>query len=269
MARTDTLPHFLTDVANAIRTKGGTSGTIQASSFDTAIANLPSGGGLNMDYMFEQSTMQYLYFNNRTQVAVSSMEQTFGNCGTLETVDFSGLDTTGCTSFAHCFDGCTSLTGVTVDTDSATDLSEMFRDCSNLGAASVSLSDTSSATNMYGMFIGCSVLDDITGWGLDTSACTNAESMFEDCSALTDIPVLDMSSAEYMGRMFGGCYSLSTTSLDNILQMCIGATAYSGTMTLAELGIDEYTYDQATIEALDHYADFVNAGWSTGYGGGE
>lgn len=44
MARTDTLPHFLTDVADAIRTKGGTSATIQASSFDTAIANLPGGG---------------------------------------------------------------------------------------------------------------------------------------------------------------------------------------------------------------------------------
>ena len=45
MARTDTLGHFLTDVADAIRTKGGTSANIQASSFDTAIANLPGGGG--------------------------------------------------------------------------------------------------------------------------------------------------------------------------------------------------------------------------------
>ena len=44
MARTDSLGHFLTDVADAIRTKGGTSAVIQASSFDTAIANLPSGG---------------------------------------------------------------------------------------------------------------------------------------------------------------------------------------------------------------------------------
>lgn len=45
MARTDTLGHFLTDVADAIRIKGGTSADIQASSFDTAIANLPGGGG--------------------------------------------------------------------------------------------------------------------------------------------------------------------------------------------------------------------------------
>lgn len=46
MARTDTLPHFLTDVADAIRTKKGTQGTIQASDFDTEIENLPSGGNI-------------------------------------------------------------------------------------------------------------------------------------------------------------------------------------------------------------------------------
>lgn len=43
MARTNTLGNFLTDVANAIREKKGTSETIQASDFDTEIANLPSG----------------------------------------------------------------------------------------------------------------------------------------------------------------------------------------------------------------------------------
>ena len=45
MARTDTLPHFLTDVADAIRTKKGTEAEIKASDFDTEIENLPSGGG--------------------------------------------------------------------------------------------------------------------------------------------------------------------------------------------------------------------------------
>ena len=49
MARTDTLGNFLTDVANAIRTKSGTSGQIQASSFDTAIANLPGGGAVEVE----------------------------------------------------------------------------------------------------------------------------------------------------------------------------------------------------------------------------
>lgn len=45
MARTDTLGHFLTDVADAIRTKTRSSETITASDFDTEIENIPSGGG--------------------------------------------------------------------------------------------------------------------------------------------------------------------------------------------------------------------------------
>ena len=43
MARTDTLGNFLTDVAEAIRTKEGTTETIPASEFDTRIANLSTG----------------------------------------------------------------------------------------------------------------------------------------------------------------------------------------------------------------------------------
>lgn len=45
MARTDTLGNFLTDVADAIRTKKGTTEAIVASDFDTEISNLPSGTG--------------------------------------------------------------------------------------------------------------------------------------------------------------------------------------------------------------------------------
>ena len=43
MARTDTLDHFLTDVADALRSKTGTQALIDADDFDTEIANLPSG----------------------------------------------------------------------------------------------------------------------------------------------------------------------------------------------------------------------------------
>lgn len=43
MARTDTLGHFLTDVADAIREKKGSSSSIPASQFDTEISNLSGG----------------------------------------------------------------------------------------------------------------------------------------------------------------------------------------------------------------------------------
>jgi len=43
MARTDTLGHFLTDVADAIREKTGDENPINASEFDTAISNIKGG----------------------------------------------------------------------------------------------------------------------------------------------------------------------------------------------------------------------------------
>lgn len=39
----------LTDIADAIRDKAGTSDPIQVSEMDTAIANIPAGGGNEVD----------------------------------------------------------------------------------------------------------------------------------------------------------------------------------------------------------------------------
>lgn len=49
MARTDTLEHFLTDVANSIRTKTSSAATIDADDFDVAIASIPTGSGPEHD----------------------------------------------------------------------------------------------------------------------------------------------------------------------------------------------------------------------------
>lgn len=90
MARTDTLGHFLTDVADAIREKGGTSESIQASQFDTAIENLPSGGGtvpttvkeLNDEMMAVRDT-----FNDYILALPSTYEADSSNALTLYTPD--------------------------------------------------------------------------------------------------------------------------------------------------------------------------------------
>lgn len=47
MARIDTLGNFLTDVANSIRNKKGSTDSIPASDFDTEIESIKTGGGLN------------------------------------------------------------------------------------------------------------------------------------------------------------------------------------------------------------------------------
>lgn len=50
MARTNNLTNFLTDVANAIKTKSGDSTAIPASQFDTKIANITTGHLDNTEY---------------------------------------------------------------------------------------------------------------------------------------------------------------------------------------------------------------------------
>lgn len=47
MARIDTLTHFLTDIADAIRAKKGSSELIGAANFDTEIESIPSGGNID------------------------------------------------------------------------------------------------------------------------------------------------------------------------------------------------------------------------------
>ena len=62
MAKNNNLGDFLTDIANAIRTKKGTSGTISAQDFSSEILSIPSGGVV--DEYFYYSKSYYTITNN-------------------------------------------------------------------------------------------------------------------------------------------------------------------------------------------------------------
>ena len=81
MARNDTLTNFLTDVAEAIRTKGGTTDTINASEFDTAIANLPSGGGSGEASEFESEYVAWLGSNKTSSASIMPLPQSASKIG--------------------------------------------------------------------------------------------------------------------------------------------------------------------------------------------
>lgn len=86
--------------------------------------------------------------------------------------------------------------------------------------------------------------------------------MFYNCRSLRDVPVLDTSSLTSWTNAFYNCDNLTNESLNNILQMCINSTNYTGTKTLQTLGI---TTTQADIcETLSNWTAFTNAGWTRG-----
>lgn len=139
MARTDTLPHFLTDVADAIREKTGSSDTIQASSFDTAIEDIPSGGGVDITEYIDgnisngttsesgyiklikklppinissgQASLQYSFYRCQateivltgTPTKLTNISSAFQNCSNLEHLDIRTLDFSKVTSFSNAF----------------------------------------------------------------------------------------------------------------------------------------------------------------------
>ena len=195
---------------------------------------------------------------NSGMVCPSDVSHMFDGCTNLQTIPL--LDTSSVTTMSSMFINCTNLTTIPLlDTSKVTNMGAMFSGCSNL--TSIPQLNTSAVTYMINMFMDCTNLTTMPQ--LNTSAVTNMSYMFSGCSNLTEIPLLDISSVTNMLFMFSHCSSLSDDSLNNILAMCINATAYTGTKTLKSIGL---TSDQATkCTTLSNYSAFIDAGWTTGY----
>lgn len=100
---------------------------------------------------------------------------------------------------------------------------------------------------------------------VDTSNATIFNQMFYNCTNLIYVPVLNTANATGFNSMFSLSIRLNDEALDNILQMCINATSYTGIKTLKKLGFQSADYSSARFEALPHWQDFTEAGWTTGY----
>lgn len=287
-----TLIQLFTNIANAIRAKTGSSETIKAEDFPTEIADITTGHLDNAEYqeanddlddILEGSTPATIYPPDWSEIGYSETPQNI-----LDDFDYSKDIkenwNSGATSLANKFSYNTTLKYMPlVDTSNTTNMNSMFEGCSNL--LKVPLLDTSKVTKMQSMFAYCSLLTTIPQ--IDTSKVTTMFSMFQsckklksipqintqnvdsmfvmfiDCGNLEDVPVLDTTKVTTILHMFTGCSSLSNDSLNNIMQMCIGAIKYTGTKTLKEIGL---TSAQATTcQSLNNYQAFLDAGWTTGY----
>lgn len=184
-------------------------------------------GSITTNYMLKETLIESATINsvNDAEVAYNS---TFLDCKRLKSVQIN----TPAAATEHMFEGCAALT-------------------------TVNLFDTSAVTNARYMFKGCASL--VTAPLYDLSACTLLNEFFNGCTALVNIPLYDASACTNFSSFVNNCLNLSDTSLDNILQMCIGATAYTGTKKLSQLGVNS-SYD-TRIAALPHYQDFIDAGW--------
>ena len=281
-----TLTQLFTNIANAIRGKKGTSELIKAEDFADEITNLPSGGNFVVP--------------NGLKFGYSSIEKFPKE---FEEADYSQLDNTGLVNFFYnsSFDeikfkipkNCSQLSGMfyqsylhicelDFDEETTFNISNMFYDVRNYSTGGGKKFENLIFTNNKKMkitdaryaFYRCGHLKTAPEFIISEQLGNNGfNGMFERCLGLENVPFYDFSNvpAQQLNRfgnlfsaMYNYCNSLTDTSLDNILRMCISISpewnGFSNNFaTLATLGISS-TYD-TRISSLPHYQEFINAGW--------
>ena len=103
------------------------------------------------------------------------------------------------------------------NTTNATNMYQMFSDCSSLTNLDLSSFNTSNVTNMNSMFSGCSSLINLNLSSFNTSNVKGMGNMFERCKALTslDVSSFNTSKVNYMTSMFRDCLKLTSLDLSN------------------------------------------------------
>ena len=158
-----------------------------------------------------------------------SVSGLFAGLSVAESMDLSGLDTSGVTNMSSMFSGCTLLRAVDLssfDTSSVTSMNSMFDGCESLRALDLSSFDTSKVINMSNMFQGCSSLASLNLSSFDTSSVAGSDGayyydgmsgMFQDCSSLTslDLSSFNTSKVRSMRSMFWNCKRLKSVNLSS------------------------------------------------------
>lgn len=250
-----TLTQLFTNIANAIRSKKGTSGTIIAENFPQEISSIVTPNlqtkSVNITQNGTTTVTPDSGYNGLDEVAITTNVTSEYN---TKTVSNNTSITSAKTRIVYWITEISNL-----DIGNVTDVSFMFANCSSL--VSVSLLNTGNITNMNAMFSNCFSLISVPLF--DTGKVTTMANMFNGCTSLTTIPIFDTSSVTTMASMFIRATALTDQSLDNILQMCINATSYTDThKTLSRLGLSNVPDITTRVPQLPHYQAFLDAGWT-------
>ena len=172
MARTDTLGNFLTDIANSIRNKKGTTDPIMASDFDTEIDSIETSVG--------KYAPRFISFRDYNKTDLD--------------YEISNIDTSNVTDMRSMFNGCSYLTSLDLsnfDTSNVVDMSSMFSKCSNLTSLDLSNFNTSNVTDMHYIFNGCSNLTYLDIRNFDFTKVISDSNMFNKVPSNCEIIVKD------------------------------------------------------------------------------
>lgn len=149
---------------------------------------------------------------------VKYMNEMFGQCSNLDTLDLSHFNTENVVNMSNMFNGCTKLHKLNIssfNTENVTNMYGMFYGCSGLETLDLSHFNTRNVRKdgLYYMFNGCSSLSslDVSNF-ITNKPSMQLDGLFKGCSSLQ---TLDLSSfntglANSVTDMFDGCSALRT-----------------------------------------------------------
>ena len=208
------------------------------------------------------------------------------NCVSL--TSFGLINTASATSFNESWYNCNSLTSFPlINTSLATDLAFAWRSCNSL--TSFPLIDTSSCTNFVETWRVCSSLTSFPS--IDVSSGTSFYMTWRECYGLTAFPALNFIAAQnfyfcwnacsnlvdfpagcwdnwnptaisnnIFHEAFGGCSSLSATSVENILNS-IDTSGQSAPASGVDITID-YNAGSGTPNITTAVTNLKSRGWT-------
>ena len=190
-------------------------------------------------------------FANARPTSCYAWFQNFGNLKQIEGIE--NLNTANVTDMSYMFKNCSNLAKLDVthfNTAKVTDMSYMFKNCSNLAKLDVTHFNTAKVTDMYEMFNGCSNLAELDVTHFNTANVTDMSYMFENCSNLAKLDVTHFNTAKVtiMNGMFSGCSNLAeldvthfnTANVTNMYKM------FNGCSNLVKLDVTHFNTAKVT-----------------------
>lgn len=161
---------------------------------------------------------------------VKNMNEMFGQCSNLETLDLSHFNTEKVGNMSNMFNGCTKLRDLNIssfNTENVTNMYGMFYGCSSLDSLDLSHFNTRYVRNdqMNYMFNGCSSLSslDVSNFTTDKPGM-QLDGLFQGCSSLQtlDLSSFDISGAGSVNYLFDGCSALQTIYVSDLFKIKYG-----------------------------------------------
>lgn len=161
---------------------------------------------------------------------VKYMNEMFGQCSNLETLDLSHFNTENVGNMSNMFNGCTKLHDLNIssfNTENVTNMYGMFYGCSSLDSLDLSHFNTRYVRKdgMNYMFNGCSSLSYLNVSNFTTyKPGMQLAGLFQGCSSLQtlDLSSFDISGAGSVNYLFDGCSALQTIYVSDLFKIKYG-----------------------------------------------